>query len=153
VANWSRVWRLSSAERWLLAQALVLLPLTALALWVVGFRRWQSALARLTPRGTGPKGDEAVLIAEGRAAARLVDAAARHGPYRATCLRRSLVLWWLLRRRGTACDLRIGVRKEAGQLQAHAWVEYRGVVLNDWADVSGRYASFNRAIIAVVVRA
>jgi hypothetical protein len=39
VANWRRAWRLSPAERWLLAQALALLPLTALALWAVGFRR------------------------------------------------------------------------------------------------------------------
>jgi hypothetical protein len=34
----------------------------------------------------------------------------------------------------------------AGQLQAHAWVEYRGAVLNDRADVSQRFASFDRSI-------
>jgi hypothetical protein len=152
VASWSRVWRLSPAERRLVAQALVLLPLTALALWLLGLRRWQAALARWAPPGTAAGGDEAARVEQGRAAARLVDAAARRGVYRATCLPRSLVLWCLLRRRGIDADLRIGVRKEDGQFQAHAWVEYRGVALNDGAVVSEHYAPFERAIAPVVAR-
>jgi hypothetical protein len=147
VANWRRAWRLSWAERWLLAQALALLPLTALALWVVGLRRWQATVARLAPVGPVPRGDEAALLREGRATARLVEAAARHGPCRATCLPRSLTLWWLLRRRGIDGDLRIGVRKGAGRLEAHAWVELGGLVLNDGGDVRERYAPFDRAIL------
>jgi hypothetical protein len=135
-----------------LAQALFLLPLTALALWLLGLRRWQAALARWSPVGPPDCGDEADRVERGGAAARLVDAAARRGVYRATCLPRSLVLWWLLRRRGIDADLRIGVRKEAGQLQGHAWVEYRGAVLNDGAVVSGRYAPFERAIAPVGTR-
>jgi hypothetical protein len=152
VANWQRAWRLSPAERWLLAQALALLPLTALALRAVGFRRGLAVLARLAPVRAAAGGDEAALVAEGRAAARLVDAAARHGAYRAGCLPRSLTLWWLLRRRGIDGRLRIGVRKEAGRFQAHAWVEYGGAVLNDRADVSERYAAFGRAIAPALVR-
>jgi hypothetical protein len=149
VARWSRLWRLSSAERWLLAQALALLPLTALALWLIGFRRWQAVLARLAPVGPSADKDDAALVGEGRATARLVDAAARHGPYRATCLPRSLALWWLLRRRGIECDLRIGVRKEAGRFEAHAWTEWRGTALNDSEDVRERFAAFDRAILPV----
>jgi len=148
VGNWSRVWRLSPAERWSLALALALLPLTALALWVVGFRRWQATLARLAPVGPSPKGrDEADLIGQARTVARMVDAAARHGPYRATCLPRSLALWCLLQRRRIDGDLRIGVRKKAGRFEAHAWVELRGVVLNDSGDVHERFAAFDRAIV------
>jgi hypothetical protein len=150
VSNWSRVWRLSPAERWSLAQALALLPLTALALWVVGFRRWQAALARLALVGAYMDGrDHADLIGQARTVARMVDVAARHGPYRATCLPRSLVLWWLLLRRGIKCDLRIGVRKEAGRFEAHAWTEWRGTVLNDSEDVRERFAAFDRAILPV----
>jgi hypothetical protein len=66
--------------------------------------------------------------------------------YRATCLPRSLALWWLLRRRGIAADLRIGVRKEGGRFEAHAWTEWRGTVLNDGDDVGERFAVFQRAI-------
>jgi hypothetical protein len=150
VANWRRVWRLTSAERWFLVQALLLLPLTALALRAVGFRRGQALLTRLAPvRCVPARKDMAALIREGRAMARLVDAAARHGPYRATCLPRSLTLWWLLRHRGIDSCLRIGVRKEAGRLEAHAWVELRGLVLNDDSGVRKRFAAFDRRLLSV----
>jgi hypothetical protein len=149
VASWRRVWRLPPEERRLLAQALAMLPLTALALWAVGFRRWQALLARLAPVGAAAVGDEAALVRQGRAAARLVEAAARRGPYRATCLPRSVTLWWLLRRRGIDSDLRIGVRKEAGKFEAHAWVELRGLVLNDDEEVRERFAAFDRVIVPV----
>jgi hypothetical protein len=64
-----------------------------------------------------------------------------------------LTLWWLLRRRGIDGELRIGVRKVAGQFQAHAWLEYCGAVLNDRADVSQRFASFGRSIAPAEVMA
>jgi hypothetical protein len=148
VANWSRVWRLSPAERRSLALALALLPLTALALRLVGLRRWQAALARLAPVGAGAAaGDEAAVLGRARAVARMVEAAARRGPYRATCLPRSLALWWLLRRQRIDGDLRIGVRNEGGRFEAHAWVELRGAVLNDGDDVRERFAAFGRAIL------
>jgi hypothetical protein len=131
-------------------QALFLLPLMALALWVVGFRRWQTLLARLAPGRCDSAGkDTAALIQEGRSMARLVDAAARHGPYPVTCLPRSLTLWWLLRRRGIDGCLRIGVRKEACRLEAHAWVELRGWVLNDDSDVRTRFAAFDHRFLSV----
>ena len=74
--------------------------------------------------------------------ARLVAIAAYHGPYRATCLRQSLALWWLLRRRGIPAELRIGVRKDDGELQAHAWVEHDGQALND-AQNATAYSAFS----------
>lgn len=150
MVNWRRVWRLTWAERWLLVQALFLLHLMALALWSVGLRRWQALLTRLTPVGCVPaNADVAALIQEGRSMARLVDAAARHGPYPATCLPRSLTLWWLLRRRGIDSCLRIGVRKEAGWLEAHAWVELEGLVLNDDSDVRNRFTAFDHRFLSV----
>ena len=50
-------------------------------------------------------------------------AAFRLLPIRSTCLRESLVLYGLLRRRGSTPRLCVGVRKDAGQLVAHAWIE------------------------------
>ncbi len=61
----------------------------------------------------------------------MVQAAARHGVYSATCLPQSLTLWWLLRRQGIKSDLRFGARKEAGLMEAHAWVELSGIPLNE----------------------
>ena len=44
-------------------------------------------------------------------------------PWSYTCLRRSVVLYHLLRRAGRDVSLYIGVRKSgAGALQAHAWL-------------------------------
>ena len=58
--------------------------------------------------------------------ARMEAAAARHLPFQPNCLEQSLALWWLLRRRGIPADLRIGVRKDAANFEAHAWVEAGG---------------------------
>ena len=69
----------------------------------------------------------------------LVNTAAWRGLYDATCLRRSLVLWWLLRRRGIDSALRIGVRMEDGEFMSHAWVEWQDTVLNDTPDVGQRF--------------
>ena len=51
-------------------------------------------------------------------------------PIRSTCLRESLVLYALLRRRGAAPTLCLGVKKDGGQLAAHAWIECAGLMTN-----------------------
>ena len=43
-------------------------------------------------------------------------------PIKATCLRESLVLYALLRRRGADPRFCVGVKKDGLQLAAHAWV-------------------------------
>jgi hypothetical protein len=55
--------------------------------------------------------------------------AAVRGALPATCLRQSLLIYWLLRRRGFDPELKLGVRKEQAGFDAHAWVELQGVAL------------------------
>ena len=55
-----------------------------------------------------------------------VERAQRNHIYPMTCLRRSLTLQKMLTSHGIASELKIGVRKEDGELQAHAWIEYQG---------------------------
>ena len=147
--NWRKFRRLAAGERGLLLRALLLLPLTALALRLLGLRRWQSAVARLLAPGLASRErwPEAALE-RARLTARMVQAAERHGLGRPNCLAESLVLWWLLRRQGIASELRIGVRKQGNLLEAHAWVEHRGVVLNDLGGVHRHYAPFHGSIAA-----
>jgi hypothetical protein len=76
---------------------------------------------------------------------RMVQLAARYCQPWANCLKKSLVLWGLLRRQGIESELRIGVQKEAGNFAAHAWVEYDGFVLNDTQDVRDRFSMFDGA--------
>ena len=46
----------------------------------------------------------------------------------------------LLRRRGIDSDVRIGVRGDTqGEIQAHAWLEWNGEVINDAGDVASQY--------------
>ena len=152
-ARWDQLRRLTGSERRLLAKALLLLPLIALGLRLVGFRRFQTALARFAPVNGAPLAERAdSMMRQARAAARMVRVAARYGPYRATCLRQALTLWWLLRRQGVASDLRFGARKEADQVEAHAWVELQGVALGEAEDIHQRFAPFDRAIVPMEVR-
>ena len=77
---------------------------------------------------------------------KMVNIAAGHSLFAASCLHRSLVLWWLLGREGFASDLRLGAQKAEGQFEAHAWVEYQGTVLNDTEDVHQRFATFDAPV-------
>jgi|SRR6266404_6365388 len=148
-----KVQRLSAAERWMLAQTLVLLPLTQGGVYSLGVSRWQAVLARLAlrRRNSGPdahlapkrSSEDSIALAgeeatnqRARAIARLVKIAAHHGLYRARCLPQSLVLWSLLRQNGIESEIRFGIRKEEGQLHAHAWVECLGIALNEDRDVT-----------------
>jgi hypothetical protein len=61
--------------------------------------------------------------------ARSVRRAGRLFPGGGNCLVQSLALDRMLRQRGHATELRIGVRRENGALAAHAWVEHHGRAL------------------------
>jgi len=59
-------------------------------------------------------------------------------PGRAKCLEQSLTLYYLLRRKGIAAKYCQGV--QPFPFQAHAWVEYRGQVINDIAEHAEQFA-------------
>ena len=134
--------KLSWFERRLFLYALALLPITALRLRLLGFRRTQQPIAASYFKDAAF--EEATLI-RAQQTARLVAAAARYGPYKASCLPISLTLQRLLRHQGIAADLRLGVSKAAARLDAHAWVEYRGTPLLENLDVHQRFAAFEIA--------
>ena len=147
-SSWQKFRRLSRLSRRQLGLALLLLPVTALAVRLAGVRRWHSLLLHLTPPGPPPDArGRAFILPRAVATAHMVKAASRYGPYRANCLQQSLVLCCLLRRQGIpGADLRIGMRKNRGMLEAHAWVELGGRPLNDGGDVHRRYYPFDRPI-------
>lgn len=125
--------------------ASVLLPAIALGLRVFGFRRVQAVLARWSPAAAIGADSETVFV-RATEVARLVAAACRYGLYRARCLPISLTLGWLLQREGISTDLRLGVRKADARLEAHAWIEHRGVPLIDTPGVHQRFAAFGQAV-------
>jgi hypothetical protein len=122
-------------------RAAVLLPAIAVSLRIRGFRATQAALQNFS---IAPKIEKSVDAGERvELASRMVNAAARHGWKRATCLERSLALWWLLRREGITSSVRIGARKASGKFEAHAWVEWGGAALNEPGDGHRHYAAFD----------
>lgn len=138
----SKLWQTSWKERWLMVQALMLLPVIALSLAVFGLQTTQRHLTWLSPVAVAASPAES--MAEALCMAQCVNRAANHSPLWGNCLKRSLTLWFLLRRRGMISDLRIGVRRHLGEFQAHAWIEYGGQVLNDRATVHQLYTAFDK---------
>lgn len=111
-----------------LVRALDYRRMMALATWTADRWPWRGR------RVETPDAIEALRLASARVQ--------RYSPLPGNCLSRSLVLFWSLRRRGLAPDLRLGVSLADGVFAAHAWVEHEGRVLNDTADVARRYAPF-----------
>lgn len=146
LTNFAQFWRLAPAERGLFIRATLLLAVTGLGLRWVSFRRIQRLLGRVNLE-LGKAHSPADAATQAHKTARLVDAAARHGPYRANCLPTSLVLRYLLLRQGIQADLRVGMRKtDGGGLDAHAWVEHAGQPLIDRADIHQHFAPFDQPL-------
>ena len=132
---------LSGREQKVLLASLVLLPFFWLGLRLAGLQRFQAWLDRSPIARCAPLSQP-----EAAALGVAVNRAANHILGLATCLTRSLLLRWLLRRYGTPSDLRIGVRFEEGVLAAHAWVEKDGIPVNDNPDVVARFTAFDQPV-------
>lgn len=129
----------------LLFTAMLLLPPFWIGLRALGFQRFQAWLDRSTAKYQTPTSPQ-LSLEEMTSIGSLVNLAARYAPGPATCLTRSLLLRWLLSRRGASTELRIGVKLDQGRLDAHAWVEADGVPINDAHDVAERFAAFNESL-------
>ncbi len=144
---WERLRRFSALERpaqELFLRAVVLLPLVAMSLRWRGFKATQAALQRLLSKAN-PESDAVLAGKDAAVTAHMVNAADRHGLVHPSCLAKSLTLWWLLGRQGIPSHLRIGIRKEKGKFEAHAWVECDGAALNEPDEHHHHYSAFDGA--------
>lgn len=135
MSSWQKLLTLSYKELWILGQAWALIPIAALTLRLVRLEPLLATLKRHCPTPHSAVDPDTV-----QSIARMMKVAARYSLRHATCLERSLVLWWLLRRRGIGANIQIGVRKDSDQIEAHAWVELDGVVINDYPDIGATFA-------------
>jgi len=138
---------LTPADRALLIRAFFLLPVARISR-SMRFCRRQRILGGVKLRSGQMTGGNAGALETARRAARMVSIAAAHTFFQSSCLDRSVLLWALLRRRGIDSDLFLGVRRDPGNFEAHAWVEINGAVLNDTDDVRERFAPFSVPITA-----
>lgn len=126
-----------------LARALWLLPLTTARLRNPG----RAAHARSALRrdvAAGPV--SASHLARALRLQRVVQMASVYGVTEGTCLSRSLTLLDLMEREQLPGVLRIGVHAPRAALEAHAWVECGGVVLNDVRAAVERYSPFEAEV-------
>jgi len=103
-----------------------------MGLRIFGFRRWKTLLERCASAAQrrAPSADPERLP-EAAHVTRLLSSAARHFFLRTNCLEQAMTLYFLLRRRGIAAELHLGARKRSAGLEAHAWVAYRNLPLNE----------------------
>ena len=151
--TWRRFCRLNGYSRGVALEAAIALMATSIGLRLAGFRPWKALLVWFAPSRTAaidsadPRA--AAALDSARAIARLEQAAARRLFFRTNCLEQSLVLWWLLKRRGLDGEMRFGARKEAGRFEAHAWVEVGGVALNNAGEGHLHFVPFEGSITAM----
>jgi hypothetical protein len=124
----------SPEERLLLGKAWLLLLGVMMALRVLPLPMLQSLLKR-------PASGQANFAIRADRLAWLVGVAARRHLWSVSCLEKSLVLETLLVRYGFSPELKIGVRREDGVLQAHAWVEIAGKPLAEPREIETRFAT------------
>jgi len=140
---------LSPSERRLLFQSALLLPLVHLALLLLGYARLHRVMDKVAPSKPGDRTlSESETLKRAGKITRLVSIAAGHGLYRATCLRKSLLVWWFLRKDGIQSNICFGVRIIDSTLEAHAWVEWNGMILNDSTTVREQFQTLRDALPA-----
>ncbi|MGH9144935.1 MAG: lasso peptide biosynthesis B2 protein [Vicinamibacterales bacterium] len=154
-AKWSRsvasFRALNSSDRWLVVEAMVLLVVTCAGLRTLHF----ALLLRLVDRLAN--NTRWLRVLPNPPLHRIewaVAAAARRLPVSTTCLVRALAADMVLRRRGHASTLRIGVRRQKSNectapLEAHAWIECDGRVIVGGRENLASYAVLDAPLSGV----
>lgn len=138
MANFRAAFALPWHDRWVVLQAWIFLLLADLSVRTLPFSRVQRlAAARRRYRDHLRSDEKSEIIQHLRW---IVSIAGRNHLFPMRCLQQSLVLQWLLGRRGIPTDLRIGVRKELDGLHAHAWLEQAGAAIAEREQIIASYA-------------
>ena len=120
LASWLR---LPPPQRAMALEAAVWLTLAWLLVHHVPMRYWRRHL-KTAGGGSGDAGSRR----RGRAVGGVVRSVARRLPFETLCLPQAMAAHWMLRRRGVACRLWIGVRRRTPErpLDYHAWLTVDG---------------------------
>jgi len=148
ITDCHKYWCLEGFEQMIVLESIANLTVTRAGLRLLGFQRWKNTITWLTRKKTWRAA--AVSPAEFAArVARLEEAVASRLPFRTNCLVRSLGLLWMLGERGIKAELKIGARKDSDHFEAHAWVEFEGLVLNDAGETHLHFIPFQEAVTSL----
>jgi len=135
--------KLSPLQWWIILVAIFTLPMIALSLKFTDFKQTKNRMARLIPTGIEGIPAREDDLSRAQLISRAVAIAGNNGVYHANCLKQSLLLWWLLARRGIPSELKLGTQKIPQEtFSAHAWVEYNGEVLGDFSGLEHQFLVF-----------
>jgi len=102
---------LSIFQWWLMLVAMLLLPVVALSLRIFEYNKTKNIFSHFISDISGQKEPDPTQLEKACVIARMVTVASRHGPYRANCLKQSMVLWWMLARHEISSEIKFGVQK------------------------------------------
>lgn len=126
--------KLPKADSVLLLEAVLMLGIARLAIIVLTFRRiapWLGVRQSATPAAPLPETHVLLLKRIGWA----VQTAATHLPWQAVCLPQAIAARLMLRRRGFACTLYLGVSNDGAEFKAHAWIRAGDVIVTGYQDM------------------
>jgi len=113
--------KLNNETKWLLIKALATLWIVRIMLWIFSFVRIQSIIKGFTHKS----GKNKIPLPKITWATQVMS---RFTP-RATCLVRALAGQILLSQYGYDSNIKIGVSRDKGEFEAHAWLEHDGGVI------------------------
>ncbi len=108
-------------HRLAMAETGLALALAWVLVFVVPFKRTAAWLGN-PARPDAAAAVEPAELDRARTVCRRVARLAQHVPWRTSCLVQAVAGWMLLKRRGMAATIRLGVKKDEGKLAAHAWL-------------------------------
>lgn len=131
---------LTPLQWWIILVALFTLPMIALSLKLSGFKQTKNRMSQIIPRNKSDGSAKEHNLSHAKLISHAVSIAGNHGLFKANCLKQSLLLWWLLARRGIATELKLGAQKLPQKtFNAHAWVEYKGEALGNSSDFQHQF--------------
>jgi hypothetical protein len=126
--KWEKLWHLPRREKILLLEAAVSLAAARLAISILPFRYLAAWLGEVG--GESPLVTPAAQEQKAQQLGWAVESMANYTPWNITCLVQALAADWMLRRRGLAGTLYLGVAKDCPEpFTAHAWCRYGGRLL------------------------
>jgi hypothetical protein len=143
--QWRNFCQIPWLSRGIVLESLVLLLVVNSSLRFFGFSLTTQWLNRLATSPARPNRGSQVVLLGVQLATRWIRVLASEGIYRSTCLSQCLTFRSILECHGIEANLHIGVRKSKGELDAHAWIECAGIVLNERSDVWQRFVALSSA--------
>ena len=120
---------LSTKEKLLLFEALIVLAFMRAAIFIFPFRYIASFLGQPERFGESSEIQKGEKLFSTKTIGWSVSTVARYTPWKSTCLAQAFSGKWMLRQRGIKSTIFIGVLPLQNELKAHAWLKAGDLIL------------------------